>query len=203
MQARERKKAQTRAAILRACGALFRTWGFDGTSIDQIAAEADISRQTFFNYFDGKDAVLAELGLEWLETQANIPETGAKRAGGRPVLDGMRAAIAAQARAMEADRAFVALVVTRSSLFAPNVAGAQIGAIFEAVANVIRAGQASGEIAPDTDPRAAAELLVSALFMTVRLWAGGHWGAAAPLEDRLLAALDLIERGLRNRGVGA
>ncbi len=204
MGLRERKKAETRARILSECAALFREHGFDATAIDDIVSAAGISRQTFFNYFSGKDAALAELGLAWLRDQARPPEAGARKAGQGPVLARMRAAIAAQARAIEADRDFVALVVTRSNLFAGPVSArrAHVRAIYDAVAAVLRAGQASGEIDPGVRAEAAAELLVSALFMTVRHWAGGYWPDDTSLEGRMMEALDLLENGLRGTGSG-
>ena len=58
-----------RARILEVCGELFRTRGFDETTVDAIAARAEISRQTFFNYFPSKEAVLAEFGFAWLAPQ--------------------------------------------------------------------------------------------------------------------------------------
>lgn len=195
MQVRERKKAQTRETILRVCGDLFRARGFDATSIEEIVTAADISRQTFFNYFDGKDAVLTDLGIAWLEAQATRPREGALAAFGGPVLADMRDAIMAQARAMEADRAFVSLVVMRSSVFARP--GGAVGVMFGSVAHIIRCGRAAGEIDASVDAEAAAELIVTALFMTVRLWAGGHGDPDRSLEERMKAALDLLERGLR------
>ena len=60
---RERKKQQIRQRILEVCGRLFRARGFDETTVHDIVGEVDVSRQTFFNYFPKKEAVLAELGL--------------------------------------------------------------------------------------------------------------------------------------------
>src|SRR5216684_637784 len=61
---RERKKLQTRAAIIRRAVELFNTQGFYNTSIDDIADAADVSRGTFFNYFGYKEAVIVEFGRD-------------------------------------------------------------------------------------------------------------------------------------------
>ena len=61
---RERNKLRTRARILDAAGKLFTEHGVEGTTIDELAEAADISRATFFNYFDSKPAVVKEMLAE-------------------------------------------------------------------------------------------------------------------------------------------
>jgi len=58
---RERKKRERRRRIEDAALDLFEQHGFDGTTIEQIAAAADIAPRTFFYYFPTKeDVVLAD-----------------------------------------------------------------------------------------------------------------------------------------------
>lgn len=58
---RERKKRERRRSIEAAALSRFEADGFDATTIDDIAAAADIAPRTFFSYFPTKeDAVLAD-----------------------------------------------------------------------------------------------------------------------------------------------
>jgi AcrR family transcriptional regulator len=55
---RESKKRQTRSAIAQAAAALFRDRGFSAVTVDDVAAAANVSRQTVFNYFPTKEQML-------------------------------------------------------------------------------------------------------------------------------------------------
>lgn len=55
---RERKRARTRSAIITAAMQLFETRGYDGTTVADIAAAAEIGTRTFFTYFASKEEVL-------------------------------------------------------------------------------------------------------------------------------------------------
>jgi AcrR family transcriptional regulator len=55
---RERKRQQTRERLTRAAMALFLERGFEATTLDDIAAAADISRRSFFHYFASKEDVV-------------------------------------------------------------------------------------------------------------------------------------------------
>jgi len=61
---RERKRRQTQQRIAEVGQRLFLSKGYDSTTLDAIAAEAGISRRTFFSYFKSKD----DLIFFWLDT---------------------------------------------------------------------------------------------------------------------------------------
>lgn len=60
---RERKKAKTRAAIQAHALRLFRTRGYDETTVEMICAAAEVSEATFYRYFPAKHDVV--LWDEW------------------------------------------------------------------------------------------------------------------------------------------
>lgn len=58
---RERKKLRTRATLIDAAVELCDRQGFDNTTVDQMAAIADVSPRTFSRYFATKDAIALAL----------------------------------------------------------------------------------------------------------------------------------------------
>ncbi len=56
---RERRKAETRDRLLNAARLLLARQGVDATRINEITEEADVGFGSFYNYFEGKDAIVA------------------------------------------------------------------------------------------------------------------------------------------------
>ncbi|MES2404113.1 MAG: TetR/AcrR family transcriptional regulator [Pseudomonadota bacterium] len=54
------KDLEKRAAILEAAKRLFPQHGFEGTSMDAVAAEAGVSKLTVYSHFGGKEALFVE-----------------------------------------------------------------------------------------------------------------------------------------------
>lgn len=65
---RERKKAQTRRAILSAAANLFSQRGYDQSSIDDIAEAADVAKRTLYNNFESKEEIVLALRFQYFET---------------------------------------------------------------------------------------------------------------------------------------
>lgn len=55
---RDRKRDRTRKALIDAAVDLFERHGYDGTTVADIAAAADVGTRTFFSYFASKEELL-------------------------------------------------------------------------------------------------------------------------------------------------
>jgi AcrR family transcriptional regulator len=85
---RERKKIKTRHSIQAEAFRLFAEKGYDATSVDEIAAAAEVSPSTFFRYFPSKEDVVFEEDYDPLlarSLRARPPQ--------EPVLDAIRHAV--------------------------------------------------------------------------------------------------------------
>jgi TetR/AcrR family transcriptional repressor of mexJK operon len=67
-QAELGRSARKRQTILSASRALFLTNGYQGTSVDQIAASAEVSKQTVYKHFGDKHELLLAIVTNALET---------------------------------------------------------------------------------------------------------------------------------------
>jgi AcrR family transcriptional regulator len=78
MGIRERKKADTRRALVDAASELFAERGVQATTMDDIAQAAGMSRTSVFNYFGHKEMILCEIGARYVNEIAG-PLRGADR----------------------------------------------------------------------------------------------------------------------------
>jgi AcrR family transcriptional regulator len=99
---RARKRQQTRERLTRAAMTLFLERGFDATTLDDIAAAADVSRRSFFHYFASKEDVV----FAWQEEiMTALIAAVAARPAGENMLTAAENAIAAMVRQLDPSEA--------------------------------------------------------------------------------------------------
>ena len=103
---RTRKKLRTRVALATAALELFEERGFDETTVDEIAAAADVSRRTFFRYFETKEDVFLVDPARKLQI---IEDELSRRDDDESTLAAIRRALLAIARDYAADEVFLRL----------------------------------------------------------------------------------------------
>ena len=169
---RERKKHATHLAITEAAWELFADHGYDATTVDDIAAAAEVSQRTFFRYFDSKEAVL--FGA-WRDEFDELARRMRERPVGEPPRAAMHEALISLAGYYKRQRA-VRIQRARLVATSPNVGRYQhvtISTAFQAMLTDALADRLGVDPADDIRPA-----LYAAVGMAVTRTATDRW-----LED--------------------
>jgi AcrR family transcriptional regulator len=190
---RERKKAQTLAALERCARELFARQGFAATTVAQIAAEANVSERTFFRYFASKEALLLP---EIRALAEKIVEAYRARPAEEPALEAFRASLLSSA----GGAAEGLLVLLRSGSEQPRPFGGELGPVLRglerALAEVERGRLAAAGARGDLELRSRvfANVAVAAVRAALRTFRerGGSGGTAAELARTLGEAVAVV-----------
>ncbi|KQZ25972.1 TetR/AcrR family transcriptional regulator [Duganella sp. Root1480D1] len=132
-----------RAAIITAAIAEFRARGFEATSMDRIAAAANVSKRTVYNHFASKDELFEQILQELWDCSAALNAIGYQQ--GKPLKPQLME-LMRQKMAMLRDAYFLDLVrvAIAEAIHAPQRAGdmmTKLGKKEEGVASFLRAAQ--------------------------------------------------------------
>ena len=190
---RERKKAATRRQLMTVALRLFDTQGFENTTVEQIAAVADVAPRTFFRYFPTKVDVLFG---DHEELVALLRQTLASRSDEEPIVEAVRRATLEGLRQVVADPS---LFLTRSRL-AASVPAAHahsryLDADYEDVITEAVAASRQTDPATDLQARVIARAAWSATRAARDIWIASD----AKRDPRRLVneAFDLLQHGLQ------
>ena len=164
---RERKKLQTRSAIINRAVELFNAQGFYNTSIDDIADAADVSRGTFFNYFGYKEAVIVEFGRDlMINLTIQVEEQMKENVSAERII--FRIWLEVRSLLEEFGEA---IVVLSHELLNPDVErasrAAQAFTLAELVASVTKAGQQNGRFRSSLDTAQFGQLVANLIVVSV------------------------------------
>ena len=190
---RERKKNALKENIYRTAVKFFRTKGFDATNIEDITESVDISRNTFFNYYAGKDKVLHETARRTVAYYEEMLEKELESSD--PVIGKIKRLLTQMGRNIEKEKGFyrtIFIEIMRSQVGLVEDEKAHT-TIDELLGALLKQGQERGEISGTLDPYQLAEMLTGVYFLTIIHWLNSS--SSYPLSDRLKTAADIFLRG--------
>jgi AcrR family transcriptional regulator len=192
---RDVARGAVRDEVSKAAWLLFAQQGYEGTTVDEIAEAAGMSRRTFFRYFTGKE----ELVLDQLVKSAGAV---ADALGERPVDESawsaLRAAFQVTVRIQEEhadttrrllrmlnDEPALRSVLSErrrrwEELLAPHVA--------------LRLPKRSGGRGPDPRARAIAASAIACLETAQEMWAHQEGARLSTLVDQAMSSVSLLPR---------
>lgn len=171
---------QKRQAIIDAAIAEFRQGGFQSTSMDQVAARAEVSKRTVYNHFPSKDALFAEILLQLWQRSMSGAELA--YSPDRPIREQLLELVGYKLELL-ADASFLDLarVAIAEAIHAPERAQSMIARFGEKEEGVLiwlRAAQADGRLAI-ADPVFAAHQL-QGLVKSFAFWPQIALGQPSP-----------------------
>ena len=190
---RERKKARTRASLREHALRLFREQGYHATTVEQIAAAAEVSPSTFFRYFPTKEDLVLQDDMDTrliaaLEQQP--PGLGAVAAARAAVRETLGSYAGADLETIRE--------TTRLSMTVPEIrarAADEFGRAITTLAGAV--AKRSGRDADDLAVRTAAGAIIGVVMSITMPW--HDWSEADSFENtfgRIDEALALLEAGL-------
>ena len=188
---RERKKARTRASLRE--HALLREQGYQRTTVEQIAAAAEVSPSTFFRYFPTKEDLVLQDDMD-----TRLVEAFERQPPGLSPIAALRGAIREGLGSYNQADLDIVRETTNLTMTVPEVRaramdefGRTIAVISEALAK--RAGRPADDLAV----RTLAGAIIGVIMSITMPWEG--WSdpqAFVYMFERVDQALNLLEAGL-------
>jgi AcrR family transcriptional regulator len=201
---RERKKAQSRLAISNLATKMFIERGFDDVTVAEVAAAADVSVATIFNYFETKEELFFDRDGEIIEAQRRVI---VERKAGESITSVLHreflAAIDAALPDLMADGAGFLRTIEGSSALRARV---RLGFEKAEAALAETIAKETGAVAGDPTPQMVAAMIVAIQrrLLESASAAALRGDAVAPTKRRIREACErafvLLEGGMRGYG---
>jgi AcrR family transcriptional regulator len=189
---RERKKARTRAAIREHALRLFREQGYPATTVEQIAAAAEVSPATFFRYFPTKEDVVLQDDLDIFTLEA----LKAQPAGLSPIAAFRGAAVESLAAMSPADLERLSESM-RLTAVVPEVRARALDEFTRTIDGIATAlAERIGRDPDDFAARIMAGAIIGVIMSATMPWAAGSTADIQDMFRRIDAALAQLEAGL-------
>lgn len=182
---RERRKLEVRTKIYAAARELFAKNGFDATTVDEIAAVADVAPATFFNHFQTKQALITLMTGEVVDHLHAITVDSLDRSGS--AIDRLRQFVGLAAEDISHNRS-----AARETLLelmrldaTPDGPHPYLARLFAPFIALIQEGQVEGEIRRDREAIFLTQMVVGMLNSAITNWLANP---EYPVEQGLLEA---------------
>jgi AcrR family transcriptional regulator len=190
---RERRKKLTAAELEAAAYRLFGERGFDAVTVDDIAAEADVSRRTFFRYFASKEDVLL---ADHFTQLARLREAMAARPADEPIVTALRNALLSMTGDFEARKE---MIIVRGRLMrdTPSLQARSLvhQKLWEDAMQEMVAERLGVDPVKDLRPGVVSAAALAAMRVAFTNWLSG--GCDSDLIALTTEALDLLDGGLQ------
>jgi AcrR family transcriptional regulator len=183
---RERKKRQTREALVRAALELFDAKGYEHTHVREITDAVDVSERTFFRYFASKEDLALSFARDWTDTMLKSLEA---RPASEDPLTAMRAAFreSVLAQAPDGDGGDTSYLLVANLIDStPSLLAQHLRYMHDRHDEIVVVLASREGIDPATDlrPRVLAAVFGSLIFLANRAW---RTSGAATVEEMLTA----------------
>ncbi|MCX9010602.1 MAG: TetR/AcrR family transcriptional regulator [Candidatus Methanoperedens sp.] len=167
MSLREKKKIETKNKIIEVGGRLFKEKGFNNTTVDEIAREAEIGKGTFFNYFPTKEALLREFDEQKQELVYNLARNELKRS--IPTREKIKNILVSVAKSNEKDKELTRLFVFEY-LRHYGYEERRSDSLNTILQDLLENGIKTGDVKNGLDIKRAAENLTAIYYMSLMEW---------------------------------
>ena len=198
---RERKKQEQRRRIYDAATQLISLHGYEATTVEEIARQADVARATVFKYFPRKQLFLfafMERMLEQFRSEIGSPADWPGTAHSQ-LHDLFSRLVELSERHREVSSRL--MLESIRSVWLHSREQPAVRQLERMIRGVLRNGQQRGELSTHVDPELGAELLGATLFTTL-VGSESPQRASDGLARVMARKLDVIFFGLATREAG-
>lgn len=207
MGRREAKREATRQEILTAAADLFKTKGYESTSVDDIALAADVAKGTFYYHFKAKEDLV--LALQEVELNIAAEKVNTRMEKGDSPLTILLDFLTTVAHWAEAnpdlERVMFRKKIEMMAQHGADAHGCQSGEhqapptkqhFFKLIVDILSAAQERGEIRKDMEAADLARVVIP-VIMSTRM----HWlmDQTESLSSRVEKSLKLVLEGFKER----
>jgi AcrR family transcriptional regulator len=191
---RERKKARTRASLREHALRLFREQGYQATTVEQIAAAAEVSPSTFFRYFPTKEDLVLQDDMD-----DRMMEAIEQQPSGVGPIAAMRAAMREVLGSYSAEDLAVVTETTRLSMTVPEIRARAVDEFARTITVISETlARRVGRSPDDIAVRTAAGAIIGVVMSITMPWRDGP-GEGQSMEQMFTEidqALGILEAGL-------